>query len=58
MQARKSLQTDFFKPLHVAHLDDWCLQIIKYLGLPPGWRFLIAGDYEDVWFDKSFLGPK
>ncbi len=53
-----SSEPDFFKPLHVAHLDDWCLQIIKYLGLPPGWRFLIAGDYEDVWFDKSFLGPK
>lgn len=47
--------SDFFKPLHVEHLDDWCLQIKKYLGLPPGWRFLIAGDYEDVWFDESLL---
>ena len=27
-------------------------QIKKYLGLAPGWRFLIAGDYEDVWFDE------
>lgn len=46
---------DFFKPLHVEHLDDWCPQLKKYLGLSPGWRFLIAGDYEDVWFDESLL---
>lgn len=46
---------DFFKPLHVAHLDEWCPQVMKYLALPPGWRFLIADDYEDVWFDESLL---
>jgi hypothetical protein len=46
---------DFFKPLHVEHLDEWCPQIKKYLGLPPGWRFLIAGDYEDIWFDEALL---
>ncbi|WNO10388.1 hypothetical protein [Teredinibacter sp. KSP-S5-2] len=46
---------NFFKPLHVEHLDDWCPQVKKYLGLAPGWRFLIAGDYEDVWFDDSLL---
>lgn len=46
---------DFFKPLHVAHLDEWCPQIKKYLGLAPGWRFLIAENYEDVWFDETLL---
>lgn len=46
---------DFFLPLHVGHLDEWCPQVTKYLGLPPGWRFLIAGDYEDVWYDESLL---
>jgi|SRR5690606_25134560 len=46
---------DFFSPLHVEHLDDWCPQAKKYLGLAPGWRFLIAGDYEDVWFDETLL---
>ena len=50
-----SNEQDFFKPLHVEHLDDWCPQIKKYLGLSPGWRFLIAGDYEDVWFDEGLL---
>jgi hypothetical protein len=46
---------DFFKPLHVEHLAEWCPEVLKYLGLPPGWRFLIAGDYEDVWYDESLL---
>ncbi len=46
---------DFFQPLHVAHLSEWCPQVQKYLGLSPGWRFLIAGDYEDVWFDEELL---
>jgi hypothetical protein len=46
---------DFFKPLHVEHLSEWCPQIQKYLGLPPGWRFLIEEDYEDVWYDESLL---
>ena len=50
-----STDAEFFKPLHVEHLDDWCPEIRKFLGLPPGWRFLIAGDYEDVWFDPSLL---
>lgn len=50
-----SPEPDFFKPLHIEHLDDWCPQVKKYLGLPPGWRFLIDGEYEDVWFDESLL---
>jgi hypothetical protein len=44
---------DFFVPLHVAHLEDWNPVIIKYLGLPPGWRFLVHNDFEDVWFDEE-----
>lgn len=50
-----SMDPDFFKALHIEHLDEWAPQIKKYLGLPPGWRFLIAPDYEDVWFDESLL---
>ena len=46
---------DFFKPLHIFHLIDWCPDVIKYLGLPPGYRFLIADGYEDVWTDDSLL---
>jgi hypothetical protein len=29
--------------------------LTKYLGLAPGWRFLIAPGYEDVWFDEILL---
>jgi hypothetical protein len=47
---------DFFEPMHVAHLTDVCSIIVKYFGLPPGWRFLVAPDHEDVWFDENLLG--
>ena len=46
---------DFFVPLHVAHLDKWCPVAVRFLGLPPGWRFLVAGDYVDVWEDPTLL---
>jgi hypothetical protein len=46
---------EFFEPLHVRHLVEWYPLILKYLGLPSGWRFLVAGDYEDVWYDESLL---
>jgi hypothetical protein len=50
-----SADADFFQPLHIKHLDKWCPRIEKYLGLAPGWRFLVADDYEDVWFDPQLL---
>ena len=46
---------DFFKPLHAGHLSEWCPEIQKFLALPPCWRFLKAGNYEDVWYDESLL---
>ncbi len=46
---------EFFVPLCIEHLDRWCPAAIPYLGLPPGWRFLVAGDDEDVWEDRSLL---
>lgn len=51
-----STDPNFFVPLHVEHLIDWRPELLKYLGLAPGWRFLIGeGGYEDVWEDKSLL---
>ncbi len=44
---------DFFEPLHVEHVADWCPEVVPYLGLPPGWRFLIAPGHTDVWFDPD-----
>lgn len=46
---------NFFQPLHAEHLNECCPDVEKYLGLAPGWRFLIAPRYEDVWFDPSLL---
>lgn len=51
-----SNKDDFFMPLHVIHIEEWCPHVIKYLGLPPGYRFLIDNNgYEDVWFDEALL---
>jgi hypothetical protein len=46
---------EFFLPLHVDHLKDWCPVVIPYLQLPPGYRFQIAPGYEDVWYDPKVL---
>jgi hypothetical protein len=32
-----------------------CPEIVKYFGLGPGWRFLVAPGHEDVWFDPILL---
>ena len=47
---------DFFKPYCVKHLIERRPEILKYLGLPPGHRFLIDNKgYEDVWMDENLL---
>jgi hypothetical protein len=48
-------EDDFYQPLHASHVDEWSPLISKYLGLAPGWRFLVTPDYEDVWFDPELL---
>ena len=50
-----SADLDFFDPLHVFHLNDLCPEIVKYLALAPGWRFLFSPMQEDVWFDEKLL---
>jgi hypothetical protein len=53
--AGESISTDpeFFQPLHTQHLEEWCALAMRFLCLPPGWRFLVAGDHVDVWFDPE-----
>lgn len=46
---------DAFSPLHALHLVDHKPEVIRFLGLPPGYRFLIAGGHVDVWFGPSLL---
>lgn len=50
-----SEEPGFFVPWHAKHLHDRYPEIAKYLGLAPGWRFLIAPGHEDVWFDANLL---
>jgi hypothetical protein len=47
---------DFFVPLHVEHLQSWRPEVMRFLGLPPGWRFLTDGTHDDVWEDARLLG--
>lgn len=49
------LADDAFQPLHLAHLSTRCPEALPYLSLEPGWRFLIAPGYVDVWSDPSLL---
>lgn len=46
---------DFFMALHAHHLIEDCPAALPFLALPPGWGFIVAPDYEDVWFDSSLL---
>jgi len=45
----------FFQPVHTGHVYQNCPEIRRLLGLAPGYRFLLAADYLDVWFDQSLL---
>jgi hypothetical protein len=46
-------ESDFFVPMHVSHLEQRCPDVLAYLALPPGSRFLIAPNHEDVWVDAK-----
>jgi len=49
-----STANDFFQPMCAEHLLQRCPQIIKYLGLEVGFRFLVDNNgYEDVWYDEK-----
>jgi len=51
-----SQDDDFFSPLHVEHIREYLPEVIEYLDLPPGYRFLIDGNnYEDVWYEAELL---
>jgi hypothetical protein len=46
---------DFFAPLHTYHLYEDYPEVAKLLGLTPGYRFLLSGDYLDIWIDPLLL---
>ena len=44
---------DFFVPVHVSHLENWCERAMPFLLLPPGWRFIVTDESYDVWHDPE-----
>jgi hypothetical protein len=48
-------EPDFFQPVHFSHLPERCPEVIEYLALPPGSRFLIADSHEDIWYDPTIV---
>ena len=47
---------DFYSPLCAAHLPKYLPSVLKYLALPPGYRFIIDHKgYEDIWFDSELI---
>lgn len=48
---------EFYIPLRAQSVATWVPQALAYLGLPPGWRFLLRDDRIDVWKDLTLLAP-
>lgn len=43
---------DFYQPLHASHLQELLPQVLAYLALPSGAKFILdRAGYEDVWMD-------
>ena len=44
---------DFYQPVHASHLPDMLPQVVDYLALPSGAKFILDRDgYEDVWLEE------
>lgn len=50
-----SNEKDFYEPTCTRHIYEEFPKVTRLLGLPPGHRFLIAGEYIDIWFDPALL---
>lgn len=46
---------NYFQPIHVEHMPEQFPEVLPFLALPPGWRFLLAPGHVDVWFDPKLL---
>jgi hypothetical protein len=50
-----SSDPDFFQTIPVSGVSAHAPLVLPYLGLPPGWRFLLTPAYEDAWLDPTLL---
>lgn len=49
---------DFYQPLCASHLLELLPLAVPYLGLPPGYKFILdRSGYEDVWKDEEANQP-
>jgi hypothetical protein len=55
-EGEMSRSPDYFELVKVEYLYDRCQEVLPYLGLPPGWRFVVAPGYFDVTDDPAFSG--
>lgn len=47
-----SAADDFYQPVCVEHLPEFCPTAVPFLALPPGWRFMTDGaGFVDVWYE-------
>lgn len=44
-----------YKTVHAAHLPQSLGTVVEFLGLAPGWSFMINEVSRDVWWDDSLL---
>lgn len=52
-------EIQFFKPVTILQILEQRPLVLKYLGLPEGWRFQVDDlGYEDIWFEASVLEAK
>lgn len=50
-----STAPNFFAPLHISHVYERYPDSARLLGLAPGYRFILDGNYVDVWYDATLL---
>lgn len=49
-----SAADDFYQPIHWHHLIEMLPEVLPYLGLEQGFRFIIDNEsYEDIWKDNE-----
>jgi len=50
-----SSSPEYFQALCVEHLLEELPSVADFLGLPPGYRFIVDGSYLDIWFDEQLV---
>ncbi|RYC46990.1 immunity protein Imm33 domain-containing protein [Pectobacterium zantedeschiae] len=49
-----SAESNFYQALHTSHLEETLPEVVRYLFLPEGTKFIIdRAGYEDVWQEEA-----